>query len=674
MLHSDGSDALREGEQRARKGNRRRLWVFGSVFVLAMVVGQSWNFSRPHEYRTSTRIQVSLPDAAGAEAAASGARGSRLQLLNSRPVLERLARQVPAATEDRSVRDPVGQLQAMLEVQPLPGSDVLRLVGTGRDPKLLTDLLNAWPEVVREELAARQRGDADERLTRAQGELARLDERSRTARAKLDRFRQQAGVVAERDENEAVSVSKGLSQSLNNAIEKEAAAAARLKALTEAAQEGRVNTEARRDPTLSSLESKAHQAREDLREMERSFTPAFMDLDPRARALRQRLAEIERQIAQQRQLGQSAQLQSAREDLASAQAQVARLREKQQAVRPAVGKVSTRLAESRVLEEDLAQIEKARRELLERVARLESNQQRRVATVSVIEPAVLPASPFRPDREQDGLWVLGGSTALALLLMGIVEVFNRPPQVPVVAAPANTTLVLSPGWAGSGPALGAPGAPLHSLGAPGAPLQTLGAPGSLPAAAAALVAPTAAAVLPPDDVSTLLAAAAGPARWACVLALMGLTPAEALSLTRADVDSAACMLDVRGSWARRLPLPRWLLDEPAGPSVAAGGGLPLLADAAGQPLEPPDLQAMLAGASLDAGLAEGAALDWSTLRNTAIAALLDQGLRFSDLPALVGRVDADLLAALSRRGAAAPRQAAGTVDPLMPALRERPAG
>lgn len=670
-------------DSRARQGNRRRLLVFIATFLLAMAAGQWWNYSRPAEYRASLRLQLALPDAGGSESAASGAFANRLQLLNSRPVLERLERQAAQpAMAAASGADVVAQLQAMLEVQPLPGSEVLRLVATGADAAALAPLLNAWPEVVRDELATRQRGDADERLTRLQAELGRLDERSRNARARLDRFREQAGVSAERDENEAIAVNKGLAQSLNLAIEKETAAAARLRALTAAAEEGRTNTEVRKDATLTSLEGKAHQVREDLREMERVYTPAFMEMDPRARALRQRLSELERQVEQQRQVGQAAVLQTAREELATAQAQVARLREKQQAVRPTVGKVSSRVAEAKVLEEDLAQIEKARREVLERVARLESNQQRRVATVTVIEPAVTPSSPFRPDRDRDSLWVLGGSTLLALLMMGLVEVFNRPPAPAPAASPAHTTVVLSPGWAGAGPALAGPGgAPAALAGASPLPaLPSSAAPAAM-SGTAATVAPTAAApaaitLLDAADVKALLTASRGLSRLACALGLMGLAAHEALALTLGDVDRSGARLQVGGSGARQLPLPTWLLAELPleAAAAAAAGAVPLLADGAGQPLTSADLQALVAGASLDAGLADGAALGWPTLRHTAIAALLDQGLRYSELPALVGRVEAELLAALASRSTRAPSLGAAEVEVLMAELREPPRG
>lgn len=648
----------------ARRGNRRRLLVFGVVFALVMAVGQAWNLSRPAEYRTQSRLQIDLPDATGAaDRAAESTYVSRLQLINSRPVLARLVEQLrqSGVALPGSGEASVSALQALLEVQPVPGSEVLQVQATGTDPRLLFEALNALPEVVRTELAGRQRSDADERLELARQELSRLEEKALERRAKLQQFRQRAGVVAERDENEAVAANKGLTAALNGAVEKETAAVARLRAVTEAAAQGRLSTSGRQDGTLVALEGKAHQLREEIKEMERTFTPAFMEMDPKARALRVRLTELERQVAQQREASLAAALQAAQEDVSTAQAQVARLREKQAGVQPSLGRVSTRLVDAKVLEDDLAQVEKARRELLERVSRLESNQQRRVARVGVVEAAVLPTAPFRPDRWLDGAWVAGGALLSAALVMLLVEVFNRPPPV-AAAAPANTTLVLSPGWPGGSALAGA------------APAAALAHDAGVQRAHPALAPPP--QWLRQDEAAALLAASRGSARLACALGLLGLSVPEALALNRGDVDSAASTLQVRGAWARQVPLPPWLTATlqhapPAAPTQ------PLLCDAAQQPLEGADLQALLVGAALDAGLPQGAALRWDQLRVTCIDWLLGCGLRYSELPQHVGRVDADLLAALARRGADTTTPATGATTPadwLMPALRLDPDG
>lgn len=643
-----------------KRGNRRRLLVFGGVFALSMLAGQAWNFSRPDVFRTSTRLQISLSDATGAtETAAASTYASRLQLINSRPVLTRITHQLrqSGANLPLESQDAVTSLQAMLEVQPVPGSEVIQVQATGQDPRLLTQVLNALPEVVRAELQGRQSTDADERLRRARQEQSRLDAKAQDRRARLDQFRQRAGVVAERDDNEAVSTNKGLTNALNNAIEKEVVASARLRAMTEAAADGRMSNQGRHDSTLASLESRAHQVREDIREMERSFTPAFMEMDPKARAMRVRLAELERQILQQRDLGQTAALQAAREDLASAQAQVARLREKQAAVRPALGKVSTRLSEAKVLEDDLAQVEKARRDLLERVARLESNDQRRVATVNVVEVAVQPSAPFHPDRLADGGWVLGGALVVAALAMALVEAFNRAPPL-ATEAPANTTLVLSSGWHGA-PALAAmPGA--QAL--PMAPTSALDE--DRPALGMTIGA------LEQAEAAALLAATLGTARLACAAGLLGLTASEVIALRGKDLDPASGSLQVRGSWGRVVSLPVWLTAALSGGAVDQ----PLLTDAAGQSLDPADLQAMLVSGALDAGLPNGASLTWEVLRTTCIDWLLGQGVKFSELPALVGRVDASLLAMLSKGQRDATRLSAEECDSFMPALRMDPTG
>jgi uncharacterized protein involved in exopolysaccharide biosynthesis len=650
-------------QRAARRGNRRRLAVFVVTFLVVLALGQAWNFARPAEYRSSTRLQLDLPDAGGADVVASNALANRVQFVTSTPVLTRLVDELRAADGGGGDAPSVEALRAGVEVQPVPGSEVVQLSATGADAALLARTLNAMPAALHAELAARQAGEADARLAVARQELARLETRAQERRERLERFRQRSGLLAEREDNDAIARHKGLSASLNAAIDKEAAAAARLRALTEAAAQGKAPTGGRQDAVLAGLEGKVGQLREELREVERTYTPEFMAIDPKVRASRTRLAELERQIAEQREQFARGTLQAAQEDLNTAQAQVARLRDSQAAVRSAVGTVSTRLGEAKVIEEDLAQIEKTRRTLLERVARLESNEQRRVAGVSVLEPALMAAAPFRPDRLGDGLWVGAGALAAATLVMLLVEAFNRPPvQVPL--APVANTLVLGPDWPRP-PALGGsahPGllpaaAAMTRLGAPAMAAAQPGGADTMPAIAAPLTQPEALA---------LLTAAQGCTRMACALGLMGLTAAEAQAVVAADVDGV--QLQLRGAWARVLPLPPWLATACAGRPAAQ----PLLCNAAGLALDADDLRGMLVGAALDAGLADAARLTWDRLRLTAIAALLDQGLRYAELPALVGRVDADQLAALAARTSEAPRRSAGEVEPLMAALRVAP--
>ncbi|MEO6532113.1 MAG: hypothetical protein ABIO06_00910, partial [Pseudolysinimonas sp.] len=359
-------------------------------------------------------------------------------------------------------------------------------------------------------------------------------------------------------------------------------------------------------------------------------------------------------------------VQSAQEDLQSAQATASRLRAQLAAARPALAGVSTRLAEIKPLEEDLQQIETSRREVLARVARLQANEQRRVATVTVLEPAAVPADPFRPDRVQDGLIVTAVAFVLALLATGTVELFNRVAVAP--SATVGTTVVMSPGW--SGPrSVDSLGNPLPGLPALSSAARSAQGPDTLPGVAALLPAPV--DRLDQPQAAALLAAATGDARLGAALGLLGLIPSEALALRQGDLDLPAQQLRVGGAWPRTLPLPEWLPE--VWPTTAARPDL-LFTDAAGDALAPEDLEAMLASAALDAGLPHGAGLGWDTLRQTCIDWLLGQGLRFTDLPTRVGRVDVALLQALAGRHASARRHQADAVPYLMPALQLAPEG
>jgi len=589
---------------------------------------------------------------------ASGAFATKLQLFDSRPLLGQLgdALAKSGVPSDTLGNDPASKLQSMLHVLPVQGSEIVELRATGADPRLLATMLNAIPDVIRNEIAARQTKEADAQLAAAQQGLARLERTASERRARLEAYRQRENVAAERDDNDAVARSKGLSKALDTAIEKEAAAAAKLASVNKAAEQGKSSTQVRADPALSSLETRAHQAREDLKELERTYTPDFMAMDPRSRAMRARLVELEEQIVRQRTISLQAVLQAAQEEQASAQAQVERLRAQLSATRPAVTKTNTRFNEAKVLEEDLAQVDKARRDLLERVSRLEADDTRRVATITVVEAATAPTTPFRPDRWLDAALVLGGATVLALLAMGTIEVFNR--SAPSTAPASSTTVLLTPGWAGPQAQLGASGGPVQPL---------LGGDTGSARANHALPAPL--QVLEQPEASALLAASSGRTRLLCALALMGLTTEEALALRPADFDTQLLRVNVAGAWARQLVVPTWM--PRVLPEGMAGDGL-VLQDASGHALGSADVASIVISASLDAQLPQAANIGWEVLRDTAIDWLVGQGLRYSDLPRVVGRVDAHKLQALSSRHAELRRQELANVDPLMPALRLDP--
>lgn len=652
------------------RGNRRRLGVFASVFLLCLIAGMAWNLLRPAEYRAVARVQVTLPplgSAAPASAPAASIDGpadfvGQVQRLGSRPLIEQVVQRLGASGQrlDAQEGDPVSRLQSMIAVEPVPGSTVIQLSATGAPPALLATALNELIAVYRERLLASYITTADRRLEQTRDELARLERQASDRRGQLERFRGGAGILStERDENESVARTRGLANALNNAVEKQATADARLRALQEAAGSGQGAIQARDDPTLASMENRASQLREELREMGRVYTEDFMAMDPRARALRTRLAEMEAQIAQRRAASQELVLARAHEEVATTKANVERLQAQMAAQRQGMSNFSIRFAQAKTLEEDLASVERARREALERLARLEANEKARQPAVDVLQPAAVPDAPWHPDYWRDSGLVLAGSFGMALLAMGFVELFNR--QAPTRAA-TPMTVVLPPSWPSIAADATAARVPLAAGGAP----TLIGA--ELPRDDTLALASPLPAELTQEAAAALVAAARGPARLACVAWLLGLDTSELTALRAGDVDRSALKLQVRGAWAREVSVPAWFVD--ALPPAAADS--PLLQDGNGQPMSADVLQTLLVCAAVDAGLPDSGTMTGDRLRHTAIAWLVREGMRFAELPSRVGRVDVQAVSGLAALTGDAPRRSADGVDPWMQALRNPP--
>jgi polysaccharide biosynthesis transport protein len=246
---------------------------------------------------------------------------------------------------------------------------------------------------------------------------------------------------------------------------------------------------------------------------------------------------------------------------------------------------------------------------------------------------------------------------LALVVMGVVEAFNRAP--PVTLTPSNTTLVLTPGWAERQASLSMQGAQAPPL---------LGDSRGQPLSPAMLPAPI--QVLSQAEATALLTAASGASRFLCATGLMGLSIDEALAVRPRDLDAGVLQLRVDGPWSRQLPMPTWL---PGAMPIAQDSDQPVLRDAMGQPLAISDVASMVISAALDAGIEHAISINWDVLRNTCIDWFVGQGLRYTDLPKLVGRIDAQMLQSLSSRHGEAKRRDLGEIDMLMPALHVDPA-
>jgi succinoglycan biosynthesis transport protein ExoP len=655
VLHAEALSAT-------TKGNRRRLLVFTITFAACLIGGMTWNLARPSLYRASARIELKVPGVPARSDASTGTPAtsdflSLAQTIDSGPTLEAVLRQLPpgslAAAEPA---EGVATLREMVDVHPIPGTDLLQLSATGRDPAVLAPIVDHLMAAFRDELQTRYEAENQAGLGALREELGRLEKAAAERREQLEAFRNRAGLVStERDDGASLARHKGLTTALNTAVEKQAAAEARVGALEQAASAPGRAGRVREDPGLAAQEARLSALREELKEMERAYTPAFLAMDPRAIALRSRVSEVQRQIAQKRESSQQAALETAREDAEVARANVERLKVRLQAEQPSLRTFSSGFARSKHLEDDLAQVERARRDTIERLARIEASQRSRAPRMTVLEGPQAPTQPHSPDRWQDGLLVSAAAFVTGLLAMGFVELFNRVPAPRL--APTTTVVLPSPQQlAGRDPLLlhDTTGAPLPLGHAPARPLLGHAADER---------------ELRQDEAMALISAAQGAGRLACTLLLLGLDAEEAIAARTADIDPATGLLSVGGPSARQVLLPAWF---PAAASASAGGDGWLLARALGEKWQRSDVDLAIACAAVDAGIASPSEVSVAVLRNTCIGWLVGQGVRFADLASMVGRFGPDTVASFGDRAQRSSRRPAGEIDRVMPAVREAP--
>lgn len=640
-----------------RRSNRRRLLVFIGTFLLILLPGLLWNFMRPAEYRASARLEIKpgtvAPRNDGAPAALviEGQSGQKIdlltqaQLLTSRNLLDTVVQRMSAeGLASPYPGDPVAALQRVISATPVAGTDIVELQAIGIAPVWLAKAVNTLVDAYQEKLRAAHDSSSATTLADLQSEVERLSTSITEKRAQLQDFRARSGVISsERSENQALARIKGLADSLNKANEDAAKADAKLRTLQESAASGRSPVLSKDNPTLATIEQRISATREQLRDMERTYTPSFMEMDPTARALKARLAELERQLASSRSSSQQAALSQAEEDAAGARSTVARLRAQIDGLKKEAQVFSGQFQEAQSMEEDIARLEAARRNASERLAKLYASENARLPKITLIEAATVPQSPWHPEYWRDALITLVGAFALGLVAVWFVELFNRS-STPIPQA--STTVVLPQPWL-------APALPMDAA----RPSPALAASETLPQLTVAAPLPR---ELSQDEVAALLEGADAHGRLLCATLLLGLRTDEVLALTPDLVDAENCRLNIgTGSSKRALPI-----------SASLARALTAVGDkGTGEPIFPGDLNTSVACAAIDAGLSDPATVTPEVLRHTCIANLLRQRVRFSSLAGLVGNLTQQELTAYAAYSDG-PRPVAGQeVDLLMPALR-----
>jgi polysaccharide biosynthesis transport protein len=646
----------------AEQTNRRRRRVFLGTLTVALVLSLGFTWLRPAEYRATALLEIS---AASESPAPRGAAGSapesakpfltELQVLTSRPVLEAAAAQLARDGTDLSGfgPDPVAGMQSRLEAIPVTSTNVVELVATWPRPELLAPLLNTIIAVYQDRLAQAFRSATSESLAQADDEVKRLEATVTAKRRNAEAFRLRNDIVSlQRDENEVLARVRNLSTSLSAASDRVAVAEGKARARSESAAAGKAAVRSRDDPTLGNLEQRASQIREEMRDLERGFTPDYLAKDPKVITQRARLAELEQQIVAQRAASQQTAIVEAQEELASAQGAAARIQNQMASSRQEAAQFNARFNEYKSRQDELGELETAYRDAVQRRAKLEASERARTPTTKVLEAAATPHQPWRPLYWRDTALSIGGSLALALLAMWLVELLNRSePQPAVVLIQPQPRALL---YEATPQALANRSVPAMSLDATEPKL--LSPQTTFPRE------------LWHDEVAALMRASDDESRLVMLLLLSGVNLDELLELRWSDVDLVRRTIRVGGESGRNIVLGetlRRILE--AAPNVT---GSQLLVRSSGRPATRDSIDAQILGAAHDAAIEDAPQVTSACLRHTYLAFLVRQGIRFADLTRLVGPLPAEAVSAYSALSPAGARLGSAQVELIHTAVRE----
>jgi succinoglycan biosynthesis transport protein ExoP len=593
-----------------------RLTIFIAVFLLCALISLSYVFLQPaiyQSYATLLTVARTAVDQASKEADIQHVAIQKQILLGSE-LLKETASRLRNENNPSGIELTPAEIRTMLDVRPVTDTNLVEMIAEGSTPALLPILINTWIDVyldARAEEIAKSKGTTIEAI---QDELTELAKRIEQKRLELEDFREHNDIVSTgREENEALARLKGLNDALNTASEAEVKAKARLDSVRKSIARGQTIVPMEDTRTLSALERRAQELREELEELDRQYTREYMALSPSLKVIPEKLAALEAEIERVRQGGQTIVVNEAEQEYVAAKQATRSIQEQLDLHRQKVSEFTARFSKHDALKSDLEGLEQLFRDTQERLVQIETQYTGKYPYVDVIERAFLPHRPIRPDYQWNALIAVLVSLSLGLVTVWIVEFLTRKEQEKLAIhlsgihlhnkdeLARNVLDALSPA----------------QVDLPRTPLQALEQVKTKE--------------LSTQQITELFQAANIKEKQLLILLLSGLTLSEITALQNGDIDCKRNTLTVRGISPRTIPL------HPVLATLHAKHGY-CLTDPAGNNLGQEDLAALLTCLQVDAGLPVSDEISAETLRHTYILHLIRQGIRLAELERIVGYI------------------------------------
>lgn len=595
-----------------------RLVIFTSVFLSCLLLSLGFIFLQPaiyQSYATLLTVAKTAIDQASREADVQHVAIQKQVLLGSELLTETADRLRKGDDTEAGINLTPAAIRDMLDVRPVADTNLVEMVAEGNEPGLLPRLINTWIDVyldARSAEIARSKGSTVEMM---QEELVALTEKIQQKRLELEQFRQHNEIVSvEQQDNEALARLKGLTDSLNKASEEEVKAKARLDTIRRSIERGQVVVPNEDTRTLSALERRAQELREQLEELDRQYTREYMALSPDLKVIPDKLRALEDEIQHIRRKGQTVVVSDAEQEYAAARQATRSIQEQLDQHRKKAAEFTARFTEHDALKSDLEELEQLYRDTQARLAQIEAQHTGKYPYVDVIERAFLPHHPIRPDYLWNAMIATLTSLLLGLAAIWILEFLMHKEQ-------EKLAIHLS-------------GIHLHNQdNLPHSAFDVLPSTPSVnfPKQPAQALEHTSMNELTPQQITTLFQAANIRQKQLLVLLLSGMTPDEITRLQQDDINLGHNLLTVRSVPDRTIPLH---------PVLAAlyGEHGHCLTDPVGNRLNQEELEALLTCLQIDADLSADNQVSAERLRQTYILYLVRQGIRLGDLESITGYI------------------------------------
>ncbi len=407
--------------------SRRKIFVIS--FLLSLIIGLIINYSRPAVFRSSAILLTSAATAVDQDSSDVDFQHVTIQkqkLLSQDLLRETLSRIKASSKVKTPSKLGFQDIRNMLDVEAIKQTNLLKMVATGSDPDILPVVINTWIDAYLDARALSVKHTTHETVELINNELAELGSKIKQARKALDIFRKTHDISSiVREENEALTTLKGLTQAMNKANENVIKTKARLDAVNQAIALGLTVVPEREQQTLSHLEKRYQELTEKLAEFDKRFTRDYLALQPSLKFIPEQIKKLEKEIRQQRSTGKKVVLTKASQEYHAARQVAYNIRLKLDEHKKKAADFSTLFSQHQTLMDDLKTLEQINREALDRLVKIESKQVDKYPQVDVVERASINPQAVSPDYRLGTLIVFILSLIIAFFLVWMFEFLNR---------------------------------------------------------------------------------------------------------------------------------------------------------------------------------------------------------------------------------------------------------